>query len=52
MVNTMLGLTNKNRTRNVAMHNRVIRAENPIKKVDAGLTEVWMLVHWPSQTSR
>lgn len=40
MVKTILGLTNKNRTRNIAMQSRVISAENPIKKVEAGLTEV------------
>jgi hypothetical protein len=40
---------NKNNTRNVAMHNNIIKHENPIKNVATGLTADCKLVQLPLQ---
>ena len=38
IVKIKAGLTNKNKTKNVAMHRSISKHENPIKKVATGLT--------------
>jgi hypothetical protein len=38
---------NRNKTRNIAIHIKVISAENPIKNVEAGFTDVSIVVQVP-----